>query len=236
VLRIKSIGLFASGLLCGLIIHWLPSTSINAFGGGSPPNGGIASANCPADIAPTPNGDGIVDVDDLLAVINGWGPCPIVDADGDGFSVQQGDCDDTNPLINPNAAELCNAIDDNCNGDTDEGFNLGQPCLAGAGACLAAGTIVCDGNGGAICSAIPGTPSLEICNGIDDDCDGQVDEGLGLDEPCFAGVGACMTPGTIICDGDGGTICSAIPGKPSSEVCEDGIDNDCDGFVDEDCP
>jgi N-acetylneuraminic acid mutarotase len=45
---------------------------------------------------------------------------PTVDGDGDGFSVCQGDCDDTNPLVHPGATEVCNGIDDNCNSQIDE--------------------------------------------------------------------------------------------------------------------
>jgi len=46
--------------------------------------------------------------------------CTSIDADGDGFSPPE-DCDDGDPLVNPSATEVCNTIDDNCNGVIDEG-------------------------------------------------------------------------------------------------------------------
>lgn len=51
----------------------------------------------------------------------GGDPSP-TDADGDGYTTAQGDCDDSNANVNPGATELANALDDNCNGVTDEGL------------------------------------------------------------------------------------------------------------------
>ena len=63
------------------------------------------------------------------------------DRDGDGFTEEQGDCDDTNPLIRPRQ-RLCDGVDQDCDGTVDEGFRGG-----------------------------------EVCDGRDNDCDGQIDEG-----------------------------------------------------------
>ncbi len=136
--------------------------------------------------------------------------------------------------------EICNGLDDNCNGTVDEGFpGLAGPCSAGVGACTASGVFVCNAAnraGPPICNAVPGAPTAEICDGIDDNCNGTVDEGFpGLAGPCSAGVGACVAPGVMICNAAnraGPPICNATPGSPSAEIC-DGVDNNCNGSVDE---
>jgi hypothetical protein len=69
----------------------------------------------------------------------------------------------------------------------------------------------------------------EICNGRDDDCDGAVDESL-EPEPCQREVDGRSCPGIRTCRGAAGFVCDAP--APSSEVC-DGVDNDCDGEVDD---
>ncbi|MGH7965441.1 MAG: MopE-related protein [Candidatus Binatia bacterium] len=180
------------------------------------------------------------------------------DADGDGVSVKRGDCDDQNPLIFPGAPELCNSTDDNCNITTDEGFDVGAACTAGMGACVRSGVRVCSGGGdGTVCDATPGTPiteicgngvdedcngadlpctGAEVCNGIDDDADGSIDEGFDVGAACTAGVGACTQSGAKVCTTDGGgTMCNATPGTPTTEICGNGIDEDCTG-ADLPCP
>ena len=71
------------------------------------------------------------------------------------------------------------------------------------------------------------TLEIEICDELDNDCDDLVDEGFGLGALCSTGVGECERTGGMTCTG-----CSASPGPPSPELC-DGLDNDCDGSVDE---
>jgi len=80
----------------------------------------------------------------------------------------------------PNA-ELCNVIDDDCDGNSDETFpTKGAACSAGIGVCARQGNQVCSANGtSTVCSVLPGTPAAgELCNALDDDCDGRTDEGF----------------------------------------------------------
>src|SRR5688572_24131634 len=96
--RMKTISIFSAGLICGLMFQWMPPSVAIASGNGQRGDGaggGIAGGGCPADIAPSPNGDGVVNVSDLLAIIAAWGPCPIIDADGDGVPDDQDNCPDT---------------------------------------------------------------------------------------------------------------------------------------------
>jgi hypothetical protein len=75
-------------------------------------------------------------------------------------------------------SEVCNGLDDDCDGSTDEGLATGAPC-DGMGQC-GMGVLECNGAGGVQCSTEPGGSSnqaiSELCNGLDDDCDGDADE------------------------------------------------------------
>jgi hypothetical protein len=73
----------------------------------------------------------------------------------------------------------CDGLDNDCDGATDEAFQIGKACTVGSGACANPnGTWVCDNTqtSGHRCNGSPKTPGNETCNGLDDDCDGQVDE------------------------------------------------------------
>ena len=87
------------------------------------------------------------------------------------------DCNDLDPSANPGMMELCDGTDNDCDGMTDEGFVTGGPCTAGRGICAASGVVVCSTDGlSTVCTAQPGQPRQEACNGLDDDCDGITDE------------------------------------------------------------
>ncbi|MBC6941898.1 MAG: hypothetical protein DWB45_04135 [Xanthomonadales bacterium] len=116
------------------------------------------------------------------------------------FPVDPGDCDDLNPGINPSAAEQCNGIDEDCDAMVDENaLGAGTSCDTGLVGACSSGTFQCQGAAGLVCiSDTPASP--EVCNGIDDDCDGHVDEGNpGGGQTCNTGLpGACST-GTTVC-------------------------------------
>ncbi|MCB9550046.1 MAG: putative metal-binding motif-containing protein [Myxococcales bacterium] len=139
--------------------------------------------------------------------------------------------------VSPGEETFCDDVDNDCDGLVDEGPDggrVGTACEEGIGACLRGGTIACVGASGAdfTCNVVAASSNSEACNGVDDDCDEEVDEGLGLGNACQIGVGACIRPGVTICDVGGGVGCSAFPGAPQQELC-DGLDNDCDGQTDE---
>ncbi len=132
-------------------------------------------------------------------------------------------------------AERCgNQQDDDCDGDVDEGFSVDQICAAGTGQCARDGLTRCSADGISVeCGAQPGAPGLERCDGHDEDCDGQVDEGFALGEICSAGEGRCAAEGRRVCGAMGDAVCTAQALPPLAERCN-GVDDDCDGRADED--
>jgi len=138
----------------------------------------------------------------------------------------------------PITAEICNGIDDDCNGQIDEGPlpGVGLECGVQGMGC-SKGVTVCL-NGKIVCNATS-NPKPEVCNGLDDDCNGVIDDGTfpGVGDSCLCpgltqaevGQGMCRA-GRLVCKGVQGIVCDGCV-LPSPEIC-DGKDNDCDGVGD----
>ncbi|MBK9034015.1 MAG: hypothetical protein IPL61_22560 [Myxococcales bacterium] len=127
------------------------------------------------------------------------------------------------------SVELCNSFDDDCDTRVDEGFNLGAACDGPDTDACAEGVLVCGAGGVAVCNDATGS-TVELCNGLDDDCQGGVDNGFPVGVSCSVGVGACARTGANVCNAAGnGVQCSATAGSPTAEICGDGIDQDCNG-------
>ncbi|MDG1482581.1 MAG: putative metal-binding motif-containing protein, partial [Myxococcota bacterium] len=175
----------------------------------------------------------------------------ITDVDGDGYSAEE-DCNDEDELLHPGASEICDGIDNNCDGEIDEGVSntyyedADEDGFGDAGssieACEAPEGYVPIGNdcNDADETSYPGAP--EQCDGVDNDCDGEIDEdtnsiwyadadddGFGdndtLIKDCNPG------PGYTIDDGDCDDADADI-NPDGIEVCDE-ADNDCDGGIDE---
>lgn len=158
------------------------------------------------------------------------------DADGDGYTPNQADCDDANPTVYPTAPELCDELDNDCNEFTE----------------IDAGTECFDDDGDGFCEAPPcantdskladcdddsapyvNPDAVEERNDIDDDCNGKIDDhttaydddndGYCEEPPCIN-----STSGTPDCDDDNYAVKNG-----AKEVCGDGIDNDCDTLLNE---
>ncbi len=141
------------------------------------------------------------------------------------------------------SAEVCNGLDDDCDGSTDEHSaaeplpGVGQRCgESNQGRCRY-GTTECHG-GAIVCGGAYVGPSVEVCNGLDDDCDGAVDDDptppTATPPSCTLTEGVCAGRSPV-CQGASGWQCETPTGYQSTETLCDALDNDCDGSTDEGC-
>ena len=179
-----------------------------------------------------------------------------------GYVASADDCDDTSSDVSPDAAEVCNGVDDDCDALTDDadasvtgqgttyddadGDTYGDAGDPTTSCTTPSGNVSndddCDDTSGAVSPA-----ATEACNGADDDCDGLTDDA----DPSITGqttsyddadgdtygdatdaTTACSTPSGNVSNDDDCDDTSSVVSPAATEACN-GVDDDCDGAVDE---
>ncbi|HLC47375.1 MAG TPA: MopE-related protein [Candidatus Nanoarchaeia archaeon] len=172
-----------------------------------------------------------------------------IDADNDGNDAVCGDCNDNDATIGTNKQEICDNIDNDCDGTIDESITTAcfegiPPATAGVGICVSGIATCAAGVFGACTGQV--LPIAEICNNIDDDCDGAIDDGCDDDDDDHCDAAMSKQEGLTI------TVCSDTPAsdtegddcddtaaaihpastEASTAECTDRKDNDCDALTD----
>ncbi len=192
----------------------------------------------------------------LLAVLAlGFACNKVVDEDGDGFA-EEYDCDDTNAAVHAGAAELCDGLDNDCDGEIDEDPVDGLvwfPDGDGDGFGVYGENVVrCEAPEGYVSNAddcddadaAVNPDADEVCDGLDNDCSGLVDDdtsdgttyyadwdGDGFGSDSVYGTFCTQPVGYVLAGGDCDDF-DVLANPDQREIC-DTVDNDCDGTVDE---
>ncbi|MFY1826978.1 putative metal-binding motif-containing protein, partial [Myxococcus fulvus] len=174
-----------------------------------------------------------------------------------GYVSNASDCNDGSASIRPGASETCDSVDNNCNGSVDEGVmstwyrdtdgdgygystNTTQACSAPTGY-VASSTDCHDG----FATVHPG--ASEVCDYLDNNCNGSVDEGLTVptwyrdaDNDGYGNASvttqSCAKPGGYVADKTDCNDANTYINPGVSDACFDRIDNNCNGRRDEGCP
>ena len=137
-----------------------------------------------------------------------------IDNDGDGFSENEGDCDDSNALISPNGTETIDNVDEDCNGLIDDHTDIFDDDGDG----FSENDGDCDDTEAAF-----SPEAQEICDEIDQNCNGLIDDGT----ECYDDDDDGFT------EEDGDCNDNEADSFPNNPEIADGIDNNCDGNIDE---
>ena len=160
----------------------------------------------------------------------GKGPCTYGTQSCHGTKTGEFDATYWSPCTGSGMAskEVCgDGIDNDCNGSIDDGCTCTNGSMTACTTACGAGMQACQNGKLTACDAPQ--PQPEVCDGKDNNCDGQIDEGLS-GSTCTAQCGS----GIQACENGMETACKVL--VKNAEICTDGIDNNCDGLIDSQDP
>ncbi len=193
---------------------------------------------------------------------DGYGDATAATADAcnapPGYTANADDCDDTDAQVNPGSYEICDSVDNDCDGDVDEAGALGASTFytdsdgdgygdanSAVTACFQASGVVANDDDCDDTTADVRPGATETCDSVDNDCDGTIDEADAADATTWyqdsdadgfgnsaSSTQACSAPLGFVSDATDCDDTDIGVNTGASEVC-DGVDNDCDGAIDD---